>query len=370
MDLRFLDQSPEMAPILVRLYESQKLYSLASDETPAARAELTGAIVELLEKDIPVRERELVSDLLINLMRQAEKDLREALADRLSTMEQAPLRIVLHMANDEIDIARPVLRHSPVLSELDLMYIIKAKDAAYWQEIAGRMQLSDAVINTLAETRNLPTNKALAENNFIRIPEKAFDIMGSVAQYDEALARPLLMRSDVPEIVARHLYEYVGQELRAHIQSTFGIRTEEAGKALDDLIIEFTEGARGQFMPTTGMLQMADALAQSGRLSMAPVMDTLQRGQFGTFIALFSKFCGMTPQVVHDMVSESSGKNLAVTCRAMGLTKADLSRIYLMTQRIRSADRIVDHTELLRALSVYDNVSVEKAQNALHIHPK
>ncbi|MDB5490479.1 MAG: hypothetical protein JWO78_328, partial [Micavibrio sp.] len=124
-----------MAPILVRLYESQKLYSLASDETPAARAELTGAIAALLEKDLPVGERELVSDLLINLMRQAEKDLREALSERLSTMEHAPLRIVLHMANDEISIARPVLRHSPVLSDLDLMYIIKSKDASYWQEI-------------------------------------------------------------------------------------------------------------------------------------------------------------------------------------------------------------------------------------------
>lgn len=370
MDLRFIDQSPEMAPILVRLYESQKLYSLASDESPAARAELTSAIVELLEKDIPVRERELISDLLINLMRQAEKDLREALADRLSVMDNAPLRIVLHMANDEIDIARPVLRNSPVLSDLDLMYIIKSKNSVYWQEIAGRMHLSDTVINTLAETRDLPTNRVLAGNSAIRISEKAFDIMGSMARYDEALARPLLMRSDIPEGVARHLYEYVGQDLRAHIQSTFALDSDVAGKVLDDIIIEFTEGARGQFMPTTGMMLMADALAQSGRLTMTPVMDTLQRGQFSTFIALFSKYCGMTPQIIHDMVSESSGKNLAVTCRAMGLTKADLSRIYLMTQRIRSADRIVDHMELLGALSVYDNVSIEKAQNALHIHPK
>ena len=370
MDLRLLDQSPEMAPILVRLYESQKLYGLASDESPAARAELTGAIAELLERDLPVRERELISDLLINLMRQAEKDLRQALADRLSVMEHAPLRIILHIANDEISIARPVLRNSPVLSDLDLMYIIKAKGTSYWQEIAGRSELSEALVNMLAETRDVLTNKKLAENQSLHITEKAFNIMGSMAQYDETLARPLLMRPDVPEIVARHLYEYVGQELRSHIQSTFGVHSEAASKALDDLMIEFAEGARAQFMPTTTMLLTADAMAQSGRLTMTPIMDSLQRGQFASFVAMFSKYCGMNPQMVLDMVNDSSGTNLAVTCRALGLSKADLSRIYMMTQRIRSADRIVDHTELLQALAVYDKVSIGKAQSLLHIHPK
>ncbi|MDB5492440.1 MAG: hypothetical protein JWO78_2289, partial [Micavibrio sp.] len=237
-------------------------------------------------------------------------------------------------------------------------------------EIAGRLSLGEAVINTLAETRDGPTGRILAANKTLRISEKAFNIMGSMAQYDETLARPLLMRADVPEIVARHLYEYVGQELRAHIQSNFGINGDAASVALDDIMIEFTEDARGQFLPTASMTLMADALAQSGRLNMTPIMDSLQRGQFGTFIAMFSKYCGMNPQMVLDMVSDSSGANLAVTCRAMGLTKADLSRIYMMTQRIRSVDRIVDHTEMLRALSVFDNVSVGKAQSLLHIHPK
>jgi len=250
------------------------------------------------------------------------------------------------------------------------MYIIKAKGTSYWQEIAGRSELSEALVNMLAETRDVLTNKKLAENQSLHITEKAFNIMGSMAQYDETLARPLLMRPDVPEIVARHLYEYVGQELRSHIQSTFGVHSEAASKALDDLMIEFAEGARAQFMPTTTMLLTADAMAQSGRLTMTPIMDSLQRGQFASFVAMFSKYCGMNPQMVLDMVNDSSGTNLAVTCRALGLSKADLSRIYMMTQRIRSADRIVDHTELLQALAVYDKVSIGKAQSLLHIHPK
>lgn len=370
MDLKFLEQSPEVAPILVRLYESQKLYNLASDQTPLARAELTGAIAELIEKDLGRREQELVSDLLINLMRQAEKDLREALAERLSTLEHAPLRVILHLASDEISIAAPVLRSSPVLSDLDLMYIIKAKTPEYWRAIAGRTKMSEQVINTLAETRDGPTAKILAENNAIRLSEKAFNILGLMAQDKEVLARPLLMRKDVPEMVARHLYDYVGQELRSYINTHFKISSEAVSNAINDVILEFAEEPQNQFMPTASMLQAADTLAQSGRLSPGMMMDSLQRAQFGTFIALFSRYCGMSPENVHEMISDPSGKMLAVTCRALNLSKADLSRIYMMTQRIRSADRIVDHNEMMRAMNVYDNVSVSKAQSVLHIQPK
>ena len=76
MDLGFLDKSSNVTPLLVRLYDSQKLHGLAQDEKPLARAELTSAVTELLEMDLSPRETELIADVLIGLMRQAELDLQ------------------------------------------------------------------------------------------------------------------------------------------------------------------------------------------------------------------------------------------------------------------------------------------------------
>ena len=109
-------------------------------------------------------------------------------------------------------------------------------------------------------------------------------------------------------------------------------------------------------------------MAQFRQGSVIQIPEPLQRGQFGTFIALFSEFSGLSPQNTHDVLCDASGKMLAITCRALDLSKGDLSRIYMMTQRLRSEDRVVDHQELLRALSVFDNISVEKAQAVTHIH--
>src|SRR5262245_34641947 len=129
MDLSFLDKSSGVTPILVRLYDSHKLYGLAKDKKPMARAELTSAVSDLLDMDLSPRESELIADVLIALMRQAEKDLRLALAERLSVSDKAPLRLILQISNDDIDIAAPVLRNSNVLGDLDLIYIIKSKSA-------------------------------------------------------------------------------------------------------------------------------------------------------------------------------------------------------------------------------------------------
>lgn len=369
MDFRVFEKSPDVAPILVRLYDNHRLYSLARDETPLARAELTSAVVELLEKKLGPRERELISDVLISLMRQAESDLRQALSERLAVIDSVPLRVALHIANDEIAVAMPMLKSSQVLSDLDLLYIIKGKGAEYWRAIADRAHLSDGVMNVLAETREEGTVVTLARNDKIHLTRRAIDVISHMAETSDEIARPLLMRTDLPESVARNLYQYVGQELRLYIRDYFGVQDEALNGAVDDILLEFAEGdeQQKQFMPTMLMMEAADAMARKGHITLQSVMEILQRGQYASFIAVFSKYSGLSTRTLYDALTESDGKMLALTCRAMKLTKGDLSRIYMMTQRLRSEDRIVDHNELLKALSAYDRVTTEQARKLLGI---
>lgn len=362
MDPRLFDKTPDIAPILVRLYDSQRLQGLARDETPLARAELTSAVVELLEKEIGPRERELVSDVLISLMRQAEQDLRQAIAERLSVLDSTPLRVVLHIANDDIAVAAPILKSSPVLSDLDLLYIIKGKTPEYWQAVAARARLSEGVINVLAETREIGTACVLAENENIRLTGRAFDIMGEMAVGNDRLARPLLMRPDVPEVLARKLYAVVGGELKNYIRDYYGLHGQAGLDAVEDIVLEFS-GSRDKFMPSQNAIDAAEMYARAGRLDMITMMDSLQRGQISTFIAMFARYSGIEPRKIHDSLSDGRGRVLAAICRALEISKSDLSRIYMMTQRIRSEDRIVDQKDMMRCLSVFERLSVEDAQN-------
>ena len=362
MDLRLFEKTPQIAPLLVQLYESHKLYSLAKDKKPLARAELTTAVADLLEVELSPQQKELLADVLVTLVRQAEKDLRLALAERLAVLDNAPLRLILHLANDEILIASPVLRKSPVLTDLDLVYIIKAHGPDYWQAIASREQLSPLIIDVLADMRDVGTAIVLSANDRIKLTRHALNLLCRMAQEREDIARPLLSRPELPERFARQLYDHVSMELRAWIKANFDCFADgETHKAAEGIIIEFVE-AQSEFMPTVEMMDVAERYASLNMLNMQMMMEMLGKGQIASFIACFSRYTGLAASRVHDFLKQSCPKGMAIACRAFGVQKSDFSRIYLMTHRMRSKSRMVDHDSMLEVLNYFDKVRPEVAQ--------
>ncbi len=376
MDLRLFEKSPHVASLLVRLYDSHRLYGLARDNTPETRLELSGVMANLLEHQLNDRETELVADVLIALVRQAEHDLRQMLAQRLARMDKVPLRLILHLVNDEIEVAEPILEHSPVLSDLDLVYIIKSQGASYWQAIAKRETLSVPVIDMLADTKEPGTALALTKNDRIRLTPYAMDILSNLVTETGDLAKPLLMREEMPPSLARKLYAHVGQDLKNYINAFYGAAPGDIVKAADEIILEFVETeapARKpqlmqlgtDFMPTDDMLSTARHMNELGQLNLTVMMDTLKRNHVRNFIAMFSAFTGLTARRIHDVLQQPCGQKLAILCRAYSMQKGDFSTIYLLTHRIRSADRLVNHRDLLSALTYFDRIRPESARLVL-----
>lgn len=373
MDINILTKSPKIAPLLVRLYDSHKLYSLLSDDRPLAKAEVTSAVAALLEVgDLEPREQELLADVLIGLMRQAALDLRQALAARLSDMDDVPLRLVLHLANDEISVASPVLRKSPVFSDLDLIYIINAKGADYWQAIAAREGLGDRLVDMLADKQDMGTAIVLTKNERIRLTRHAIDILAEMSKTSETLAKPLLLREEVPVDVARTLYEHVGTEMKNFIRDYFGDHSGAASDELDDLILEFSSGEKDQrpFMPQEKQIKLAARMKETGQLNFQAVMDSLKNGRLRLFIALMAGYAGLSVDEAYEISSESSGKKMAVLCRAFTVQKSDFSTIYMLTQRLRSQDRILDQKELVMALRYFDRVQTDVARRIMGIEER
>ncbi len=364
MDFRAFEKSPGIAPLLVRLHDGQSLYKLAKDKRPEAQAELTGAVAELLDVELSAREQELLTDVLIALIRQAETDLRQAVSERLSSMDNVPLRLALHIANDEISVASPFLRCSPIFSDLDLIYIIKSKGCAYWKAIAARETLSDELIDVLAETKDTGTVVALSRNQRITLTRHAISILSEMAKTDESLALPLLGRPEIPPAMAQALYEHVGQELKTRIRSFYrGPEATLAEKAIDDVLQEITVGvSSSEYMPPEQTLALAEKFSGMGLLNLNVMLETLQRGQISSFIAMFGKYTGLSARRIHDFLQQPCPKGLAIACRAFGIQKADFSRIYLMTHRMRSKDRIINQEDMMEILSYFDRVRPEAAQ--------
>ena len=365
MDLSLLDKSSVVTPLLVRLYDSHRLASLATDDQPSARSELMGAVCELLGMQLNPREQELVADVLITLVRQAETDLRVALSERLSELKEVPLRLVLQLSNDEICVAAPMLRNSMVLGDMDLLYIIKSKTAEYWREIARRRALSDHVVNVLAQTRDVDTAVNLAENEALVLDDAALVMLSDLAQGNERLALPLLRRSEVSDDLAASLYEHVGEAMQSYVSSHFG-EAGDVAKALREARKEFTAAAL-RHIPESEEPKVEEEVIIGSKATMSPALmiKALRRGEFGYFINRFAKYTNLTESTIEEILMQESGQGLAVACHSCHIGKADFISIYLLSHRFRKPSETTDAMAISKAVEYFNRITPAMAREIL-----
>src|SRR3546814_11552848 len=99
------------------------------------------------------QERDLIFDILDKLIHEFEVPIRKRLADRLSRNPAAPRALLIALANDEFDVAQPVLLRCPLLSDAELISIIHHRSRPHQIAIARRRDLREAVRADLAGTQ-------------------------------------------------------------------------------------------------------------------------------------------------------------------------------------------------------------------------
>ncbi len=347
------------SPAMALFGDIDKLYDLARDKNPAARHELSNSIGSILESDISVQQAESVADVLIALLRQAEKDLRCALSEKLAALDNAPLRLVLQLANDEIEVAKPILSHSTVLSEYDLLYIIKSKPAAYWQAIAERSDLSGQVIDVLSNTGDFETALNLSDNNAIQLTQKAMGIIAQLAEKSDVLAVSLLRREEMPKTLALHLYQYVGDELKGLISDNYELDLETVSNAIDETIVEYKlDATPSDLIPEDYMVKAAHNFNDGGLLNVKLMLATLRRDHLRSFIAQFSVYIQEPSEAVIQMLSQANGEKLSIAACKHNISKQDFISIYMLSSKIWNYGRIIDISDIKVAVEYYNRASL------------
>lgn len=352
----------DLSPLLVDIYDTQTIYELSYRKDPEARNHLATAISDLLNKNVSNTESDLISDILISLIRQAEVDLRSALSEKLAVMKNAPLQVVLELANDEIDVAKPMLVSSEVLGDLDLLYIIQSKDKDYWRSIAQRRFMNEVVIDALADTYDVDTALNLAENKEIVLTQHAVCVLSDVAQNEERVAQPLLRRDEISPDFAAKLYHSVGQVLKDTIKNRFPDIQQYLDKTLDEIVLEFTQdNPIYYFSPVATQMQEARQLRGMGLLNEKLMVAALKKRQYQRFVALFSVYCGMSVEKIIPILKQHSGMGLAVLCRARGFKKQDFLSLYLLSHEMRGSDKPMKKSQITDVIEYFESIKPHTA---------
>lgn len=343
--------------MLVDLHDAQRRYNNADDEhTSLARARIVQVVGDIAGASLTDNERRMAAEILLSLLRQAELDLRESLAERLCVLDTAPEELILHLAHDVITVAKPVLQYSHVLTETDLLYIIQSKGREYWQAIAERKLLNSSVVDALVDKRDEGTAMNLLLNDAVELKVTAIEVFAELVRYSDRLAEPLLARAELPRRLAMDLYWHVSQELRSQIVQRFDIPKETLDTALQDALADFSDTAGGThaLKPSVLMMDIARQYKRTNRITDAILIKTLRRGQTRFFVALMSERTGLDWETVYEIMRQVGGQGMAVACRAIGVTKENFLSLFLLSRSLIHADRAVDALELRKAIKYYD----------------
>jgi uncharacterized protein (DUF2336 family) len=169
-----------------------------------------------------VREREMMIDILGRLLGEVDVKMRSNIARRLAANPHAPRSLLRDLANDTIEVARPILRESRMLEDMDLIEVIHQRGFEHRLAIARRTELSLWVSNALVRSGDEVVIVALLNNEGSRLSQETMTFLAERSRQAEAFQVPLLNRAELTAGLARRMSLWISAPLRGRIVERFG----------------------------------------------------------------------------------------------------------------------------------------------------
>lgn len=218
----------------------QDVARLLTDPSAEARQETARKIAtQYTEADLTGPERKLAEDIFRVMVRDAEVRVREALAQQLKQNPMVPHDVAASLARDVDSVALPVLEFSSVLTEQDLLEIVRSREPEKQLAVARRSTVEPAIAAALVSEGTVEVAATLAANAGAEIPDDSLLEMVERFGDDARVQEPLAYRSRLPVTVSERLVHRVSEVLREHILQFHELPADMAA----DLVLQSRERA-------------------------------------------------------------------------------------------------------------------------------
>jgi uncharacterized protein (DUF2336 family) len=283
---------------------------LTADKDEAVRLALASKISALVP-DLPLAALDKVQELTIEVLRQLARDqavrVREILAETLQSVRNVPPDIIATLARDaEIRVAEPVLKSSPLLSDDDLLTIIKSGPiAGALAAIAKRPILTETVTSAISSSADTVAIAALLANCSAQIREDVLDQLCAKAQAQPSWHEPLVHRPRLPLAAIRRLAAFVAAHLLEALKAQPAV-DEALASEIAELVRSRISGESEAEDPAA----QVKALAASGKLDEPAITAALEAGQRRFVIAALALLAGTDAATVTRIIAAHSAKGM------------------------------------------------------------
>jgi uncharacterized protein (DUF2336 family) len=258
---------------------------LLTERSPDARAALAGKVaVSLAEPGLTLGEIALAQDIVRILARDVEAKVRGSIAQALRDSRHLPRDVALRLAEDIDSVALPVLAESLVLTDADLVGLVRHGTVAKQETIASRPNLGEPVSDALITQAGEPAVATLMSNPTAQIGDASFDQAVTRFAGSDRVKQAMVLRNTLPPAVAERLVMLVTGELQQHLVRVHalspGIASDIVLRSRESAIIRLSMGASED-----ELVRMVSQMQRSDRLTPSLLLRALCTGDIAFFEA-------------------------------------------------------------------------------------
>ncbi len=343
----------------------------ASDIRRALAKRLSDVIC-IPSSQLAPQERHMAGDVLVELLRDADIDLRESVAKRLVMLNEAPRTILVILAKDDIRVARHVLEKSKSLTDSDLIQISKKVSSEHRKMIAQRRVVSDAVSDSLVQFLEEDVVETLLKNKGAAFSETALQRILTVSRQHKAYIKLLIKREELRPSHGLTMFWWAGGDDRRKILTRFGVTRSVLQESCHDLYPRAAKdgwsdaGVRKALQFIERRQRNRAAIDRSSYGSLEAAIDLAEaNGISRDLTEEISYMAGVKPATGAQILTDRGGEGLAILCKAPGLKREHVEKIWRALRRpVHDVDGEM-HPDLARVMRTYDSISTDKAQTVL-----
>jgi uncharacterized protein (DUF2336 family) len=316
-----------------------RLAQLAANPQDTTREEIYLAVASLYRVQgthLNDRERELMREILRRLTLDVEMAIRIALAERLADDASAPNDLIVLLADDKIEVARPVILRSPLLTDEDMLRLIAECDVAHQEAVAARPHIGEPLTEALAKCEAETVLVTLVRNTTAKISNTAYETLVDKSRNIASLQEPITLRKDLPPVLATKMCSWVSDALKTYIVRNYTLEPIRFGSALAEAEASLkSEPPAPRATPAESASKLVEKLHTAGQLKAGFLLRTLHQGQIDLFDLAFARLLDLPLIEMRQNLYERGVKTVALACRAIGIDRCVFTTVFKLSRQAR-----------------------------------
>ena len=262
----------------------------------------------------------LFDDVFEQLTREIEWKAMLELSERMSSVENAPERLIRRLAHDDaIEISGPVLERSDRLGEDDLVAIARTKSQAHLAAIAGRAELGEQVTGVLVERGDMAVARKVASNSGARFSETSMRNLADRACGDGDLANAVARRRELSPAMFRAMLARATDEVR---QRLIDNAQPAAVKLINKILAEVSQTVESTAAPKRDYAvarEIVMAMHKQERVAVSSLLQFAKAGKLEEMVVTLSLLTGVPVEVIDRFLDDPTDDPILLVCKAIDL---------------------------------------------------